>query len=280
MDITAELLESKRGDFAQYLVQKDRSSVTVHKYSQDIRQFIAYLRRIQCKKMTRQDIYDYKDYLISRYKITTVNSYIVSVNMYFSFLDRPELRLKTISIQRKTRFNSVLTDDEYTALIKTAGEMGKERLCLIIRTLASSGMRISDLRNITPAMLKTGSTFIRSRNKVREIILPDYICKELLAYCEKNRIEQVVFHGRKPDKPIDTALIWRDLKALARLSGVPEKKVFPNNFRHFFAEKYLSAYNDVIDLAEILGHSSIETTRIYTRARGQEKRDRINKLKI
>jgi integrase len=141
-------------------------------------------------------------------------------------------------------------------------------------------MRISELRNITPEMLKKGSTFIRSKNKVRELILPDYICQELLAYCEKEKIEKLVFHGRKPDKLIDKASVWRQLKALARLSKVPEHKVFPHNFRHYFAKKFLAAYNDLMDLADILGHSSIETTRVYTRTSGQEKRARINGLKL
>jgi site-specific recombinase XerD len=129
-------------------------------------------------------------------------------------------------------------------------------------------------------MLKTGSTFIRSKNKVRELILPNYICQELLAYCEKEKIEKLVFHGKKPDKLIDKALVWRELKTLARLSKVPEHKVFPHNFRHFFAKQFLTAYNDLMELADILGHSSIETTRLYTPTSGQEKRDRINKLKL
>jgi site-specific recombinase XerD len=280
MNLTIEQLESNLEKFKNHLLLKEKSLSTVSKYCRDIKKFIQFLRIKRPEGCARQDIFDYKDYLIGQYKMTTVNSYIISLNLYLSFLGADGLRAKTLAIQRKTSLNSVLTEDEYTALLKTAKEMGKERLYLLIRTLASSGMRISELCNITPAMLKTGGTFIRSKNKVRELILPNYICQELLAYCEKEKIENLVFHGRNPDKLIDKALIWRQLKALARLSGVPEHKVFPHNFRHFFAKKFLSTYNDIMDLADILGHSSIETTRIYTRTSGQEKRDRINRLEL
>jgi site-specific recombinase XerD len=280
VNIGLKQLESNWGEFAEHLLLKEKSPATVNKYVRDIKKFIRFLREKNRGDFAKQDVLDYKDSLIGRYKMATVNSYIISLNLYLSFLGLSALRVKTLAVQRKTSLNSVLTEDEYAALIKTAKETGKERLYLLIRTLASSGMRIGELHNVTQAMLKTGSTFIRSKNKVRELILPNYICQELLAYCEKEKIENLVFHGRRPDKPIDKAQVWRELKALARLSSVPEHKVFPHNFRHFFAKKFLSAYEDIMDLADILGHSSIETTRIYTRTSGQEKRDRINKLDL
>jgi integrase len=280
MDTSLEHFDRELPRFVENLLMKEKTLSTVKKYRRDNKKFSAFLRKRGRSEITKRDVFDYKDELIKNHKMTTVNSYLISVNLYLSFLGLESFRVRTLSIQRKTSLNSVLNEDEYAALIRTARERGNERLYLIIRTLASSGMRISELANITLAMLKTGSTFIRSKNKVRELILPNYICQELLAYCEKNKIEKLVFHGRKPDKLIDKSLISRELKFLARMSRVPEFKVFPHNFRHYFAKKFLAKYNDLLDLADILGHSSVETTRIYTRTSGQEKRDRINKLDL
>jgi site-specific recombinase XerD len=266
--------------FVTHLLMREKTLSTVTKYRRDIKKFAAFLEQNHRAEFTKRDVFNYKDSLIAKYKMTTVNSYIISLNLYLSFLGLQDLRVKTISIQRKASLNSVLNEDEYESLVSTAKERGNERLYLIIRTLASSGMRVSELENITPEMLKKGSTFIRSKNKVRELILPEYICKELLDYCKREKIENLVFHGRNPDRLIDKAVIWRELKDLARWSRVPDYKVFAHNFRHYFAKKFLSAYNDIMDLADILGHSSIETTRIYTRTSGQEKRNRINNLKL
>jgi integrase len=280
MELPIEKLRRNLAKFDEHLLMKGRAIATVIKHRRAIKKFSAFLQENQCEKIHKKDVFNYRDYLFTHYKMTTVNSYLVSLNLYFSFLNIPELRVKTLPVQRKTNLDSVLNEAEYKALINTAKRWGKERLYLIMQTLASTGMKIGELQYITPEVLKQGSAFIRASRKVREVMLPNYLCQELLAYCEKEKIKNLVFHGRNPDKLLDKAFIWRELKALARLSGVSEFRVFPNNFRHYFAQRFLAAYNDTVDLADILGHSPIGTTRTYTRTSDQEKKNRINNLKI
>jgi integrase len=172
----------------------------------------------------------------------------------------------------------MFSDEEYSRLVKTAKGHNRIRLYYIIRVLASSGIRIGELQYLTKDTLKTGGTFVKGKTKIREILISNALCMELLEYCEREHITSVIFHGRNKDRLIDKARIWRELKELAELAGIPAEKVHAHNFRHYFAKKYLSSYHDLVDLADILGHNSIETTRIYTRTSGQEKRSRINDL--
>jgi site-specific recombinase XerD len=129
-------------------------------------------------------------------------------------------------------------------------------------------------------MLETGKTYVYGKTKMREIIIPRSLCMELREYCGEHDITGIIFHGKQADALIDKACIWRELKQLAREAGVPEEKVYAHNFRHFFAKQFLSEYHDIVDLADILGHNSIETTRIYTRTSRQEKQARIDALNL
>jgi site-specific recombinase XerD len=265
--------------YKDWLDSQEKSKITVAKYLRDVDNFQRFFNR-SLSSLTKQDIIAYKDHLVSRYKPISVNSYLISLNRFFSFLDQEGLRVKTLKIQHKTSLNNVLTEDDYNALINTARKTNKLRIYYIIRVLASSGIRIGELQYITVDMLKTGKTQVCGKNKTREIIIPNNLCMELQQYCKDRNIQQVIFHGEKPDTLIDKAAIWRELKQLAKSAGVPLEKVHAHNFRHFFAKTFLAHYHDIVDLADILGHHSIETTRIYTRTSGNEKQTRINALNL
>jgi site-specific recombinase XerD len=226
------------------------------------------------------DVFAYKDYLTSKYKPSSVNSYLISLNNYFSFLKRDDLRAKTLKIQRKTSLNNVLTESEYTSLLDTALARKKLRLYYLIRVLASSGIRVGELQYITTEVLKTGKAEVIGKEKIREIIIPKNLCQALREYCRERNIQHVIFHGRDPGIMLDKAWIWRDMKQLAKHAGVPEEKVHAHNFRHYFARSYLAHYHDIVELADILGHNSIETTRIYTRTSRQEKQERIDAMNL
>jgi integrase len=257
----------------------EKSKTTKEKNLRDVEKFLRFYAK-SLSHLTRQDIINYKDYLISRYKPASVNSYLISLNAFLSFLHQDAFRVKTVKIQRRNSLNNVLTESEYAALLETAKKRIDLRLYYLIRTLASSGIRVSELQYITTDTLRLGKTTVYCKTKMREVNIPEKLCRELQTYCKKQRINRIIFHGRRPDTLIDKARIWRELKQLAREAEVPVEKVHCHNFRHFFAKMYLARFHDIVDLADVLGHNSIETTRIYTRTSEQEKQARIDELNL
>jgi site-specific recombinase XerD len=263
--------------YKKWLDGCEKSKTTKEKNLRDVEKFLRFSGK-STPYLVKQDIIEYKKHLITRYKPASVNSYLISLNNFLSFLDQGVLRVKTIKIQRRNSLNNVLTENEYTVLLEKAKTRTDKRLYYLIRTLTSSGIRVSELQYITAGMLQTGKTVVYCKTKMREINIPGNLCRELEQYCGEQHIDGIIFHGRRADMLIDKARIWRELKQLAREAGVPEEKVHCHNFRHFFAKMFLARYHDIVDLADILGHSSIETTRIYTRTSNQEKQARIDAL--
>lgn len=265
--------------YREWLIAQEKSPVTIKKYIRDVDAFLGTLGE-GGTLTTKTEVLAYKDKLVTKYKPASVNSFLISLDNYFTFLNKSFLRVKTLKIQRKTSLNNVLLESEYSSLITTALEQKKMRLYYLIRVLASSGIRIGELQYITVGMLKTGKTEVTGKEKIREIILPKNLCESLAGYCREQGIEKVIFHGKNADIMLDKARIWREFKKLALDAGVPAEKVHAHNFRHYFARSFLSHYNDIVDLADILGHNSIETTRIYTRTSRQEKQDRIDAMNL
>jgi integrase len=265
--------------YREWLDVQEKSPVTKQKYVRDADKFLRFAGKAP-SRLTKPDVLAYKESLTTHYTPSRVNAYLISLNNYFSFLMREDLRARTLRVQRKASLNNVLTDREYNSLIQTALRQEEMRLYYLMRVLASSGIRIGELRYVTVDMLKTGKTEVVSKEKIREIIIPKNLCGELQKYCREQNIQQVVFHGRKPAVMLDKAWIWRKLKQLAQYAGVPGEKVHAQNFRHFFARAYLARYHDIVDLADILGHNSVETTRIYTRTSRAEKQERIDAMNL
>jgi integrase/recombinase XerD len=267
--------------YAVCLDSQEKAESTIKKYQHDIRALYESCREEHIIEITKKDIIAYKKKAEHRYKPASLNSILISLNGFFTWAGEPELRVKTVRIQRKSCFDRIFSKEEYNLLLATARGLGKNRSYLIMRLLAGTGIRISELRYITVEALNERMVTVLNKGKFRDIYIPDYIGGELERYSRFCGIQSgVIFHGKEPGKMLDKAKIWRDLQTVAQAAGFSAGTVHAQNFRHFFAKEYISKYQNIADLADILGHSSIETTRIYTRTTELEKKIKINALNL
>lgn len=263
--------------FQKYLIETERSKATMDKYLHDVQAFFDYTG---CKFVEKSTILEYKSMLTERYAVASVNSILSSLNSFFNFMEWYELRVKTIKVQKQifASTEKELTKAEYDRLLNAAKSKHNERLYLLMQTICSSGIRVSELRFITVESLQKGYAEVNNKGKRRIVYLPRELCKILKTYCRsQNRTSGPVF-VTKNGKPLDRSNIWSDMKKLCKAANVSEKKVFPHNLRHLFARTYYSLQKDIVRLADILGHSSVNTTRIYTMESGEIHRRQIQKL--
>ena len=264
-------------NFKRYLQNEERAAATTEKY---IRYILAFCVWLAGKEIDKSVVLDYKEYLTETYAPASVNSILSSLNSFFAFMSWHDCHVKTLKIQRQifARSEKELTKAEYERLLNAAQSKGDERLYLLMQTICSTGIRVSELRFITvEAVMKENAT-IRCKGKMRMIILPRQLCIALKKYIRRQNIQSGSVFVSKNGKPLDRSNIWRMLKALCESAGVSKDKVFPHNFRHLFARTFYSLQKDVVRLADILGHSSINTTRVYTMESGAEHRRQIQKL--
>ncbi|MBE6696343.1 MAG: integrase [Ruminococcaceae bacterium] len=271
--ITKEIVEK----FRNYLLAEEKALATLEKYIRDVRAFSAWLGG---KCVDKKEILNYKEELCEKYSVASVNSVISALNTFFAFCDWNEFIIKAIKMQRQifASKEKELTKQEYERLLRTAESKGNERLYLLMQTICSSGIRVSELKYITVESLKKERAEINCKGKRRQVLLPTDLCKMLKAYAERQKIKSGPVFITKTGKPLDRSNIWSDMKKLCREAGVSEKKVFPHNLRHLFARTYYTIPKDIVRLADILGHSSINTTRIYTMENGDVHRRQIQKL--
>ena len=263
--------------YRQHLLEEEKSAATMGKYLHDIKLFFDYTGRKFIEKST---VLAYKSTLIERYSVASVNSILSSLNSFFNYLEWYELRVKTIKVQKQifASTEKELTKAEYERLLNTAKSKHNERLYLLMQTICSSGIRVSELKYVTVESLQKEYTEVNNKGKRRIVYLPRELCKILKAYCKsQNRKSGSVF-VTKNGKPLDRSNIWSEMKKLCKEANVSEKKVFPHNLRHLFARTYYSLQKDIVRLADILGHSSVNTTRIYTMESGEIHRLQIQKL--
>ncbi len=264
-------------DFKRYLQDEERAAATIEKYIRDILAFCVWLGG---KGIDKSVVLAYKEYLIEKYAPASVNSILSSLNSFFAFMGWHDCHVKTLKIQKQifAKSEKELTKAEYERLLNAAQSKGNERLYLLMQTICSTGIRVSELRFITvEAVMKENAT-IRCKGKMRIIILPRQLCIALKKYIRRQNIKSGSVFVSKNGKPLDRSNIWRMLKALCVSAGVSKDKVFPHNFRHLFARTFYSLQKDVVRLADILGHSSINTTRVYTMESGAKHRRQIQKL--
>ena len=271
--ITREIVS----DFEKHLMTEEKALATLEKYIRDVRAFCNWLRG---KNVDKQEILNYKEELCEKYSVASVNSIISALNTFFAFCDWNEFRIKAIKTQRQifTNKEKELTKQEYERLLKAAESKGNERLYLLMQTICSSGIRVSELKYITVESLKRERAEINCKGKRRQILLPTDLCKMLKEYAHRQKIKSGPVFITKTGKPLDRSNIWSDMKKLCREAHVSENKVFPHNLRHLFARTYYSIQKDIVRLADILGHSNINTTRIYTMENGDIHRRQIQKL--
>ncbi len=264
-------------EFENKLREEEKATATVEKYIRDIKVFNNWLGE---KELSKEIVIEYKEMLKENYAKTSVNSILASLNSLFDYMNLPCLKVKNIKIQKQLFISreKELTKSEYQRLLNAATQKGKNKLCLIMQTICSTGIRVSELKFITVASIKKGLADIDCKGKTRTVIIPEALCKTLKKYTAERNITSGSIFVSKNGKPMDRSNIWKLMKSLCEAAGVSKEKVFPHNLRHLFARTYYSVEKDISRLADILGHSSVETTRIYTVESGDIHRKQIQKL--
>lgn len=271
--ITEECIKN----FEIYLYEEERSENTVRKYLRDVRRFCDFAGGCALKK---SDVLQYKKDLCEKYLPASVNSALSSLNALFVFMGWYELKVKTLKIQRRIFADKAkeLSGAEYERLLTAAKNKKNERLYYLMQTIASTGIRVSEVKYVTVDAVKTGQAVISCKGKLRQIFMPRTLCKMLKEYLKSQNIKSGPIFVTRTGKPLDRHAIWKMLKSLCDGAGVSRDKVFPHNLRHLFARTFYSLRKDIVRLADILGHSSVETTRIYTMESGTEHAKLIEKL--
>ncbi len=267
---TSVLGEEQLGRYRLHLIEEERSPNTIEKYVRDVRALFAYYPGQP--KLSKDMVLDYKRTLSEKYKSTSINSMLVALNQFFRFCQRDDLRVKLIRVQRSAfrEQRRELTLDDYKKLVHAARTKKKERLSFLLQTICSTGIRVSEHRFVTVEALRSGTARIASKGKERMVFLPEKLRKALLKYCAiKGIVSGPVFVTRNGN-PMNRCNIWAEMKALCKGAEVDAGKCFPHNLRHLFALTHYRLEKDVVRLADILGHSNIETTRIYTSTTDRE----------
>ena len=264
-------------DFKLYLYEEERSNNTIEKYMRDIRFFREWL---QGRSIDKSVVIGYKKELCEKYSVKSVNSMLSSVNTFFVFMGWYDLKVKTLKIQRRifADKSKELSKAEYERLLIAAKDKKNERLYYLMQTIASTGLRVSEIKYLTCEAVKRGQAVINCKGKVRQIFLPKKLCQMLKQYIKSRNIKSGLVFITRSGRPLDRCAIWKMLKDLCEAAGVSKEKVFPHNLRHLFARTFYSLQKDIVRLADILGHSSVETTRIYTMESGTEHIKQIQKL--
>lgn len=273
--LTAEMI----AEFKEHLIFEERSEATVEKYIRDVKAFAVYLSGAE---ITKETVINYKKRLQESYAVRSVNSMLASINSLFAFLSWHELKVKSIKLQQQIYCpeEKELTKVEYTRLCKTAEKKHNERLTLILQTICGSGIRVSELQHITVEAVRQGEATVSCKAKTRSVFIMKELQKKLLRYAQSHGIKTGSIFITRTGRPISRTNIWREMKALCNEAGVNPQKVFPHNLRHLFARVFYGIEKDIAKLADILGHSSINTTRIYIISTGTEHRRRMENMRL
>lgn len=263
--------------YTEHLWEQERSSATIQKYVHDLTALSIFLAG---RAMTKGLLLEWKENLIGQYTPASVNTKLAAVNGFLTFCGLNELRLRKLKIQKALFLSEdkELTRAEYVRLVRAAERTENERLALVIQTICATGIRVSELRFITAEAVQMGRAEVSNKGKRRSVFLPDKLRKLLRAYLQKQKITAGAVFLSKNGRPLDRSNIWRDMKALCASAGVEPGKVFPHNLRHLFARTYYALERDLSRLADILGHSSVTTTRIYTAESGAIHARQIGRL--
>lgn len=265
--------------FKTYLIENEKSEATIQKYMHDIKYFLDYAGNMPLDKALALN---YKNMLVKSYSVKSANSMLAALNSLFHFMGCSELCVKQYKIQ-KDAFSSKekeLTKSEYTALVRTAEQKCNLRLSLVVQTICGTGIRVSELQFITVEAVKKGVAIVSCKGKTRKIFIVKALQKKLLNYAAKQKIVSGMIFITKSGKPLNRSNVWRQMKDLCEQAGVSSEKVFPHNLRHLFARTFYGIEKDIAKLADILGHSNINTTRIYIVTTCAEHQRRMENMRL
>ena len=273
--LTAAILKS----FQAELIKQERAPATTEKYMHDIRTFYSWLGS---REVTPETVHEWKKSLTERFSPGTVNGKLAALNALFTFTGWTDCRARSLKLQRRAFRDDAreLTRDEFYRLVATAERLGKERLALLLEAIGSTGVRVSEVKYFTVESARLGRAEIALKGKIRTILLPGKLCRKLLKYARKQKTASGEIFLTGSGKPINRKQIWAEMKALCKQACVAPGKVFPHNLRHLFAQTFYHQTHDVVKLADVLGHSSLTTTRIYLISTGEEHQRELEKLKL
>lgn len=266
-------------EYTQHLIEEEKSSNTIEKYKRDVKKFLTYCGQ---QEVDKQLVLAYKEELLTTYKTTSLNSMLVAMNHFLQWYGAPNLQVRTVKIQRELFRNpeKELTKQEYERLVDCAEEKGDKRLSLMVQTICVTGIRVSELQYVKVESLATRRSEVNCKGKKRIIFLPIELCRKLLQYCKEHQIKSGSIFVTKKGKILDRSNIWKMMKCLCEKARVDSRKVFPHNLRHLFARTYYQVNKDLGKLADLLGHVSIETTRIYTMESGKSHDKQLEKMAL
>ena len=272
--------KEKIRQFSDALAEEERSAGTIEKYVRDVRRFAVWL---DGEEVSRERTAAWRDGLLERgYAPVTINSMVAAVNQFFTFLGWEECKVKALKIQRRLFRDDrrELTREEYQRLLDAAHGLGRERLALLLETICATGIRVSEVKYITVEAAHAGRAEISLKGKLRTILLPGKLCRKLKKYARQQKNASGEIFLTRSGKSLSRRQIWAEMKRLCKAAGVAPSKVFPHNLRHLFARTFYRVCRDVVKLADVLGHSSIETTRIYLISTGSEHANILRKMHL
>lgn len=267
----------KKDMYKMELIKAELSKRTISKYLADVEQWLSEMS----EEITKEDCMQYKENLMQQYKISSVNSKIISMNRFLKWLGYETMTVKTKRQQCQSHNDDLMSMDNYLKMVEYARQQNDKRMYYLMRTLAGTGIRIGELKEVTVEAIAVGKAVVFNKEKSRVIYFSETLCKELCDYCREEGIsEGVIFKNKKTKKEITPTGVWFALKEIAKKAGVPQDCVYPHAFRHLFAIQYMEKVGDITELADLLGHSRLETTWRYTRTSMEIKRKRLDRLEL
>ena len=265
-------------NFRKHLEKEERSQGTVENYLRGVRMFSAWLGG---NSVQEDSAANWKHTLLEQgYRPRTINAMLAAIHSFFSFMRWRDCDTKTLKIQRQVfrEDKRELTREEYQQLLRTANTEGKDRLALVMEAICATGIRVSEVKYLTVEAACQGRTDISMKGKIRTILIPKKLSKKLLRYARENKITSGEIFLTRDGKSLSRKQIWAEMKRICKVAGVDAEKVFPHNLRHLFARCFYQITRDIVKLADVLGHSSIDTTRIYLVSTGTEHAKHLNRL--
>lgn len=275
------MIEIDINNFLKQCKDEELSNRTLQKYEKDIKDFINIINVKSKEEITKEKLIDYKDQLVNKSKTSTVNNKIIIINKFLMYLfNSKDYNLKQIKTQNKFEVDNILNKKDYERLLNWAMKLNKTTIYYLMRTLAGTGIRISELKYITIEAVKKGKTEIYNKGKKRPVYIKENLQKELKRYCKDRGIKEGIIFISRTGKPLDNAYIYKEIQYIAGQARINKKKAHPHSFRHLFAKEYLKTGGNVLNLADLLGHSSTDTTRIYSTKDANENRADLNKMNV
>lgn len=274
------LKEEDMNEFRYYLQERENSEATIEKYMRDVRKFMAFAGTD--KPVDKEKLLEYKEWLIKNYAVSSVNSMLVALNQFLVFQEKGRLRLRRIKVQRMDTLcmDKALDKREFLKLVRTARQHGKDQIAMIMETICATGIRVSELKFFHVENIGNGVVRVWNKGKYRMVILPELLRKKLLLYIGRNGIRSGVIFRTRTGREKNRSNIWKEMKAIGDLANISLKKVFPHNLRHLFARTFYRETKNLINLADILGHSNLDVTRGYASDGIKEWKRNIEKIKL